>query len=517
MLSEHLVDLSRLQFAAVALFHFLFVPLTLGMSFMLVIMESIYVLTNKPIYKDMTQFWGKLFGINFAMGVATGLTMEFEFGMNWAYYSHYAGSVFGAPLAIEGMMAFFLESTFVGMFFFGWDRMSKRAHLACTWLTAIGTNLSALWILVGNAWMQNPVGSEFNWQTMRMEVTSFSEVILNPVAQVKFLHTVAACYCVGALFVLGVSSYYLLRKRDLAFAKRSFAIAATFGMVSVISVIMLGDESGYTLGDVQQTKLAAIEAEWHTEPAPAAFTLAALPDQQAMTDNYAIRIPYLLGIIATRSLDKQVTGLTELMQEHEQRIRSGIAAYALLKKLRAGDDSMQTLTEFNRIKDDLGYGLLLKKYTAEVTDASESQIKAAARDTIPRVAPIFWSFRIMVGCGIAMFIIFALAFYVTLKRKIGQHSWLLKTCLLAMPLPWIAAECGWFVAEYGRQPWSISGVLPTIFSASSLSPGDLWFSLITIPLVYSLLFMVEIYLMCRFARRGPSSMHTGRYHFEQTA
>ncbi|WP_108649772.1 cytochrome ubiquinol oxidase subunit I [Dongshaea marina] len=515
MILEHVVDLSRFQFAAVALFHFLFVPLTLGMSFMLVIMESIYVLTNNPIYKDMTKFWGKLFGINFAMGVATGLTMEFQFGMNWAYYSHYVGDIFGAPLAIEGLMAFFLESTFVGMFFFGWDRMSKREHLVCTWLTAIGTNLSALWILVANGWMQNPVGTTFDWQTMSMKMVSFTEVLLNPVAQVKFVHTVAAGYCVGAMFVLGISSYYLLKKRDVAFAKRSFAVAAAFGMVSVISVMMLGDESGYTLGDVQKTKLASIEAEWHTEPAPADFTVLALPSQQKMENEYAIRVPYLLGIIATRSLDKQVTGLTELMDNHEQRIRTGITAYELLMKLRAGDKSPQTLAEFNRVKDDLGYGLLLKKYTDKVTDATDADIKAAAKDTIPEVWPMFWSFRIMVGCGILMFILFAVAFYDTLRRRIGERPWLLKACLWAIPIPWIAAECGWFVAEYGRQPWTVSGVLPTYFSASNLEAGQIWFSLFTIGGVYTVLFIVEMYLMFKFARRGPSSMHTGKYHFEQ--
>ncbi|MGL5163956.1 MAG: cytochrome ubiquinol oxidase subunit I, partial [Plesiomonas shigelloides] len=248
------VELSRLQFALTAMYHFLFVPLTLGMSFLLAIMESVYVMTNKQIYKDMTKFWGKLFGINFALGVATGLTMEFQFGTNWSYYSHYVGDIFGAPLAIEGLMAFFLESTFVGMFFFGWDRLSKRQHLMVTWLTAIGTNMSALWILVANGWMQNPVGAEFNFETMRMEMVSFAELVMNPVAQVKFVHTVAAGYVAGSMFVLGISAYYLLKKRDIPFARRSFAIAASFGMASILSVMVLGDESGYELGDVQKVK-----------------------------------------------------------------------------------------------------------------------------------------------------------------------------------------------------------------------------------------------------------------------
>ena len=270
-MNETLVDLSRLQFAATAMYHFLFVPLTIGMVWMLVIMESVYVMTGKTIYKDMTRFWGKLFGINFALGVTTGITLEFQFGTNWAYYSHYVGDIFGAPLAIEGLMAFFLESTFIGLFFFGWDRLSRQQHLLVTILMAVGTNLSALWILIANGWMQNPVGSEFSYETMRMELTDFWAVVFNPVAQGKFVHTVSAGYVTGAMFVLSISAWYLLRGRDVEFAKRSFRIAAAFGFASICSVIVLGDESGYALGEAQQTKLAAMEAMWETEPAPASF------------------------------------------------------------------------------------------------------------------------------------------------------------------------------------------------------------------------------------------------------
>ena len=258
--TEMLVDLSRWQFALTAMYHFIMVPLTLGLSWILFIMESVYVMTGKQIYRDMTKFWGKLFGINFALGVTTGITMEFQFGTNWAYYSHYVGDIFGAPLAIEGLMAFFLESTFVGLFFFGWSRLSKQAHLLTTFLVALGSNLSALWILVANAWMQNPVGAEFNPVTMRMELTSFAELFFNPVAQVKFVHTVAAGYVTAAMFVLGVSSLYLLKGRDMAFARRSFAVAVGFGLASVCSVIVLGDESGYEVGQVQKVKLATMEA-----------------------------------------------------------------------------------------------------------------------------------------------------------------------------------------------------------------------------------------------------------------
>ncbi|MBT9184449.1 cytochrome ubiquinol oxidase subunit I [Pectobacterium punjabense] len=509
------VELSRLQFALTAMYHFLFVPLTLGMAFLLAIMETVYVLSGKQIYKDMTKFWGKLFAINFALGVATGLTMEFQFGTNWSYFSHYVGDIFGAPLAIEGLMAFFLESTFVGLFFFGWDRLGKVQHMAVTWLVALGSNFSALWILVANGWMQNPIASDFNFETMRMEMVSFADLVLNPVAQVKFVHTVAAGYCTGAMFILGISSYYLLKGRDIAFAKRSFAIAASFGLASVLSVIVLGDESGYEMGDVQKTKLAAIEAEWETQPAPASFTLIGIPNQDTMENNYAIKIPYALGIIATRSTDKEVTGLKELMAMHEVRIRNGMKAYHLLEELRAGNTDPAVKEAFDQSKKDLGYGLLLKRYTPKVSDASETQIKQAVKDSIPRVAPLYFSFRIMVGCGILMLLIIGLSFWTVLRGKIGQKRWLHRIALYGIPLPWIAIEAGWFVAEYGRQPWAIGEILPTAVATSSLTAGDILFSMGLICGLYTLFLVAEMYLMFKYARLGPSSLKTGRYHFEQ--
>ena len=515
MITEEVVDLSRLQFAITALYHFIFVPLTLGLAFLLVIMESIYVMTRKQVYKDMTQFWGKLFGINFALGVTTGLTMEFQFGTNWAYYSHYVGDIFGAPLAIEGLMAFFLESTFIGLFFFGWDRLSPRRHLMVTFFMALGSNLSALWILIANGWMQNPVGAEFSYETMRMEMTSFAELVFNPVAQVKFVHTVAAGYVTGSMFVLGISAFYLLKGRDLPFARRSFAVASAFGLASILSVIILGDESGYELGDVQKTKLAAIEAEWGTHPAPASFTLFGIPNQETMTTDYAIKIPYALGIIATRSLDEEVTGIKDLIAEHEHKIRNGMIAYDLLTKLRAGQTDEQTIARFEQVKQDLGYGLLLKRYTPDVIDATEEEIKAAARDTIPNVTPLFWSFRVMVACGFTMLAIFILAFYFNATRQLERRRTFLKIVLWSIPLPWVAAETGWIVAEYGRQPWSIGGILPTHLSTSSLDASSLYTSIIALVAFYTLLLIAEMYLMFKYARLGPSALHTGRYHFEQ--
>ncbi len=513
--TESFVELSRWQFALTAMYHFIFVPLTLGLSWILFIMESVYVMTGKPIYKDMTRFWGKLFAINFAIGVTTGITMEFQFGTNWAYYSHYVGDIFGAPLAIEGLMAFFLESTFIGLFFFGWDRLSKRAHLTVTFLVALGSNLSALWILIANAWMQHPIGAEFNFETMRMELASFKELFFNPVAQVKFVHTVGAGYVTASMFVLAISSYYLLKGRDLAFARRSFAVAAGFGLASILSVIVLGDETGYVVGQVQQVKLAAMEAEWQTEPPPSHFTVFGFPDQANQRTAAEIKIPWLGGIIVTRSIDTPVIGIKELIIQNEQRIRSGMIAFGMLEKLRGGDRSGQTLQQFNAHRENLGYGLLLKRYAPRVTQATESQIQQAALDTIPNVAAMFWSFRIMVGLGFYMLVLIALSFYFCAKRVFEQRRWLLKILLLSLPVPWIAAELGWFVAEYGRQPWTIGGVLPTYLSTSTLGVGDVVGSMAAMIGLYTVFLIAEMYLMIKFVRLGPSSLHTGRYHFEQ--
>ena len=303
MIDLDVVTLSRLQFALTAMFHFIFVPLTLGLAFLLAIMESVYVMTGKDIWRRMTMFWGKLFGINFAVGVATGVVMEFQFGMNWSYYSHYVGDIFGAPLAIEGLMAFFMEATFVGLFFFGWDRLSKGAHLVVTWLVAIGANFSALWILIANGWMQFPVGAVFNPQTMRMEMTDFIAVILNPVAQAKFVHTVSSGYTLGAAFMLGISAWYVLRGRHLEIARRSMVVASCFGLAGALSLLVLGDESGYLMSEHQKMKIAAMESMWHTEEAPANFNLIALPNQEDHENEFAVEIPWVMGIIGTPSLN----------------------------------------------------------------------------------------------------------------------------------------------------------------------------------------------------------------------
>ena len=501
-----LVELSRLQFAVTALYHFIFIPLTLGLSVLLGIMETVYVMTDRPIWRDMVKFWGVLFGINFAMGVATGITMEFQFGTNWAYYSHYVGDVFGAPLAIEGLMAFFLEATFIGMFFFAWDRLSKLQHLIATWALAIGTNLSALWILIANGWMQFPVGAHFNAATMRMEVTDFMAVLFNPVAQAKFVHTVSAGYVTGSVFVLAISAWYLLKGRHVEFAKRSMTVAASFGLASALSVVVLGDESGYTAGVNQKMKIAAIEAMWNTEPAPASFTVFGFPDLAAHKTRYEVKVPWVLGLIATRSTDTPVPGINQLVALAHDRIQDGMKAYAALIALRAHPDDAASRAALDAHVGNLGYALLLKHWRPDVQNASEVEIQAAATSTIPNVPVLFWSFRFMVAIGFWFIALFAVYFWLSAKLELDRHAWLLKVAFFSLPLPWIAAELGWIVAEYGRQPWAIEGVLPTALGVSSTAPGNVLFSLLGFALFYSALLVADLYLLVKYIRLGPDEI-----------
>ena len=498
------VELSRLQFALTALYHFLFVPLTLGLSVLLAIMESVYVMTGRRIWRDMTMFWGILFGINFAMGVATGITMEFQFGTNWSYYSQYVGDVFGAPLAIEALMAFFLEATFVGLFFFGWDRLSKPGHLAVTWCVALGSNLSALWILIANAWMQHPVGSRFNPDTMRMELTDFFQVFFNPVAQSKFVHTVSAGYVTGAIFVLAISAAYLLAGRHIEFARRSMTIAASFGLASALSVVVLGDESGYVTTQNQKTKIAAMEGVWHTEPAPAGLTVIGYPDREARETRYAVQVPWLLGLIATRSLSTPVPGLFDLVAEAKRRIASGLEAYSALGRLRSNPQDQDARKLIEDRQTDLGYAMLLRRYTDNPATATPDEIDKAAWDTVPDVPTLFWFFRIMAGLGFYFIALFATMFFVAAKRELDRRRWLLWIACVSLPLPWIAAEVGWVVAEYGRQPWIIEGVLPTFLAASPIPVSSVWLSLAGFALFYTALLIVDLYLMVKYARIGPT-------------
>ncbi len=509
MIESTVVDLSRAQFAAVAMYHFLFVPLTLGLAWLLVIMESAYVMSGKEIYRDMTKFWGKLFGINFALGVTTGITMEFQFGTNWAYYSHYVGDIFGAPLAIEGLMAFFLESTMVGLFFFGWKRLPKAGHLAVTTLMALGTNLSAVLILIANGWMQDPVGSAFNPVTMRMELTNFAALVFNPTAQAKFVHTVGAGYVTGSVFVLGISAWDLMRNMHIEFARRSFRIAAAFGMASAACVIVLGDESGYAVTESQKSKLAAIEAMWETEPAPAGLTLLASINEEAQKNDWELKVPYVLGLIATRSPNTQLPGIREIRAHNRERIKSGIEAVAALETMRRNAADMVAKEQFKAHQADLGYGLLLRRYTDNVRTATPAMIEAAVMDSVPRVAPLFWGFRLMVGLGFSFLALFVLSWFFAVKNQYLERPWLLKWALYGMPLPWIASQLGWFIAEYGRQPWTVFGMLPTHISVSTISAGSLWGSIAAFVGFYTILLVAELYLMFKYARLGPTVLQTG--------
>ncbi|MEZ5921323.1 MAG: cytochrome ubiquinol oxidase subunit I [Parvularculaceae bacterium] len=497
-------DLSRWQFALTAMYHFLFVPLTLGLSMVLVVMEGAYVMTGKEVWKRTTKFWQNLFGINFVLGVATGITMEFQFGMNWSYYSHYVGDIFGAPLAIEGLMAFFLEATLVGLMFFGWDKLSRPAHWFVTFLVALGSNLSALWILIANGWMQHPAGAVFNPDTMRMEVVDFMAVIFNPVAQAKFVHTVSAGYVTASVFVLGVSSWYVLKKKHLGLAKRSMAVAASFGLLSALSVVVLGDESGYTLTDNQKMKLAAIEAMWETEPAPAGLDLFGIPDMETRSTKYEVKIPYVLGLIATRSLDGKVEGILPLVAIAEDRIENGITAYKAVEKLNADPDDVSAREAFEKTKTDLGYAMLLKRYVDDPATADKATIEKAAWDTVPNVALSFFSFRLMAGLGFLFIGMFALAFYfISVRRKIPMLF--LVAAVFAIPLPWMAAELGWVLAETGRQPWVIDGVLPTFMGVSSLSVSQVITTMAGFTLIYGTLAVIEIGLMLKAIKAGPGA------------
>lgn len=519
-----IIELSRLQFALTALYHFYFVPLTLGITFVLATMETIYVVTGKEVYKDMTKFWGKLFLINFAIGVTTGITMEFQFGTNWSYYSHYVGDIFGAPLAIEGVVAFFLESTFVGIMAFGWDRLSKIQHLISTYCVAFGSNLSAMWILIANGFMQDPQGAVFNVDKMRMELASFGDLVLSEFAQAKFLHVVTAGYTTGSIFVLAISAIYLMKNRDVAFALRSFAVASVFGLCASLGVVFMGDESGYHVGKAQPTKIAAMEGIYDTEPAPAPWNIIAIPDSKEMKNHFELKIPYVGGLIVTRSLDTPIVGLNQIRDENYAKFEKGREALIKLEQLRKGNASLAEKQAFadNEAKY-LGYGLLLTQFVPGsdkdpqlLLTATPEQIKKAVEETTPRVGALFYAFRLMMASGFLMILLFGVATYKVLRQRIQPgKSKFLKAAMLALPLPWIGVECGWFVAEYGRQPWTVYEVLPTYISHSTLAVGDLIFSIIAICGIYLVFIYFEAYFMVKYAQLGPSALHTGKYHFEK--
>lgn len=504
MVNELMVELSRWQFAATSLYHFLFVPLTLGISWLVFIMELVYVATGRVIYRDMAKFWGKLFGINFAIGVATGITLEFEFGTNWSNYSHYVGDIFGAPLALEGLMAFFLESTFIGLMFTGWNRFSKKTHLLITFLTALGSNLSAMWILIANGWMQYPEFSQFSPERMRMEMTDFWGLIFSEVAQAKFLHTVTAGYTTAGIFVVGVSAYLMLQRKSFQFAKRSMTIGLLFALCAMGGSGLSGDISALLITKHQPAKLAAMEAEYHTQEPPAAWSLFAIPNEDEMDNYVSIKIPALLGLIATHSIDTPVKGLRDIVAENEQRVRSGLIANRTLTAMRSGDVTDENMEIFKAHQKDLGYGLLLVEHAADPLNPTEQEIKTAARRSVPSVTLNYFAFRVMLGIvSVLGLLCVAAGYFLIYKGDLQARPKVLKVLVASIPLPFICCEAGWILAEFGRQPWAIQDVLPTYLATSSLSPVDVGISLLCFIGIYTVLLIIEMKLMVKAIKKGP--------------
>ncbi|MCR4941869.1 MAG: cytochrome ubiquinol oxidase subunit I [Campylobacter sp.] len=498
------VDWSRAQFGLTAMYHFLFVPLTLGLSFIVAFMESIYVRTGNEQWKRITQFWAKLFGINFAIGVATGLIMEFEFGTNWANYSWFVGDIFGAPLAVEGIVAFFLESTFFAVMFFGWNKVSKGFHLLSTWLVAIGSNLSALWILIANGWMQYPAGTTFNPLTARNEMTNFFDVALSPVAVSKFTHTVGSGYITSALFVMGISAWFLLRKRHFMMAKKSLIVAATFGLLSSLFVLFSGDESAYQVANKQPMKLAAMEGLYKGEKNAGIVAFGVLNSDKKLGDNqspykFEISTPYALGIMATRDINKFTPGIEDLVfgnQEYSiesvsEKIAKGRLAVGALKDFKtaqkAGDEAKMQESE-KILQDNMGY------FGYGYLDKPE--------DAIPPIAPVFYSFHIMVALGGFFIVLFMAVLFLAMGNDIEDFKKTLWLCVASIPLGYIASECGWIVAEVGRQPWAIEGLMPVGIAATNLSGTNVMISFWVFAALFTALLIAEIKIMLKQIKIG---------------
>ena len=477
------IDWSRAQFALTAIYHWLFVPLTLGLALIMGIMETCYYRTGKQFWKDTAIFWQRLFGINFAMGVATGIILEFEFGTNWSNYSWFVGDIFGAPLAIEGIVAFFMESTFVAVMFFGWKKVSRGFHLASTWLTGLGATISAWWILVANAWMQDPVGCAFNPDTVRNEMTSFVDVALSPFAVNKFFHTVTSTWVVGAVFVCAVSCWYLLRRREQEMARQSIRIASIVGIAAALLTMATGDSSAVKVAERQPMKLAAMEALYDGGEGVSLTAFAAInpfkqsPYAQGGEAPMRIAIPNGLSLLATHQADGYVPGVNDLLngytrpdgkrepsaEEKMERGRRAIATLAEYRKLKAADASDKRLPELAaKLKQDMpyfGYGY--------IKDRSE---------LVPHIPLNFYAFRVMVGIGTLLMLFFLVIGHIAWRKDItDKHHWLHKAALLMLPLTYLASEAGWIVAELGRQPWAIQDMLPTVPTSSravSLSPSS---------------------------------------------
>ena len=482
---------SRIQFAMTAAYHWLFVPLTLGLALAMAVMETLYVVKKDPFWKKAAQFWIKLFAINFAVGIATGIILEFEFGTNWSNYSWFVGDMFGAPLAIEGILAFFMEATFFAVMFFGWEKVSPKFHLASTWLTGIGATISAYWILVANGWMQNPVGTTFNPDTVRSEMASaaaFWEVITNPVAVSKFCHSVTSGWVTGGIFVVGVSAWYLLKNRHVEFARKSMLVGAIVGLVGSGAVMLSGDSSGIHAAEFQPMKLAAAEG-LEDGGNGAAFTIVP-----------GIKVPHMLSLLATHDWNGYVPGINDILNGYTD--NNGEEVPSVAEKMMMGQHALDALADYRLAEDPeekaaarnlleiyapyMGYGHLEKP-----------------EDVVPPVGIVFWSFRFMIGLGMLVALVLLLALIAVWKDKLGQWKWLLWASIVCIPLAYICGQCGWIVAEVGRQPWTIQGLLPVNVAISSLSAAAVKTTFFVFLGVFALFLAIEIRIMIRAIGKGP--------------
>jgi cytochrome d ubiquinol oxidase subunit I len=508
MFDLQMVDWARAQFALTAMYHWLFVPLTLGLSFLCAFFETIYVRTGREEWKNLTRFWMTLFGINFAIGVATGIILEFEFGTNWSNYSWMVGDIFGAPLAIEGIVAFFLEATFFAVMFFGWDRVSKNFHLFSTWMVAVGSNLSALWILVANGWMQYPIGMAFNPDTVRFEMENFWAVLFSPVAMAKFTHTTSSSFIVGSFFVIAVSSWYLLKGRHTEMAKRSIIVASVFGLLSGTYAAWTGDESAFSNASTQPMKLAAYEGLYDGEHGAGIVALGVLnpakrPGDQQNPFLFEVKIPGLLSLLANRVPGSFVPGINDLVYGNDQQGIVGVAArmeqgraaitdltaYKTAKK--AGDTvaAEASLARFNANRDNLGYGYL-----------------ESPEQTVPSVATTFYAFHIMVFFGTFFLLLFLLFLIFSFKDTLAEKRGLLLLGVASFFLAMIASQSGWVVAEVGRQPWAIQGLLPVNAATTDIGTGSVQTTFFMFLAVFTLLLAAEIKIMLKQISIGPEGL-----------
>lgn len=508
-----LIDWSRGQFALTALYHWLFVPLTLGITFILAIMETIYYKTGDPEWKKITKFWMKVFGINFAIGVATGIILEFQFGTNWSYYSWFVGDIFGAPLAIEGIMAFFMESTFIAVMFFGWDKVSKRFHLVSTWLTAVGASLSALWILVANAWMQNPVGMQFNPDTARNEMVNFWEVFLSPMAINKFLHTITSGFVLAGVFIIGVSAWFLLKKREVPFAKKSILVAAIFGFLSSLFLITTGDGSAKLVAQKQPMKLAAMEGLYQGKNGVGLVAFGIFSPTKTDPENdklhdflFKIEIPNALSYMIHLDANAFVPGVKDLLYGNE---KEGILAAT--DKISRGKMAIETLRNYkNALKEGRKDEALQLKEKFMSKDFQANYFKyfgygflTNANDTIPGIPLVFYSFHIMVILGSWFLLFFILSIYFVVNNEIARRRLFLKIAIFTIPLVYIAQMAGWTVAEVGRQPWVVQDLLPTVAAVSSISAGSVIVTFWLFAFVFTILLIAEVKIMTTQIKIGP--------------